>query len=286
MAMPHLKLLDLAAKRPYRVDTQDAVVGRDPNNAIPMQGEASAVVSSRHARLIREDGHWWVEDIGSRNGTFVNGRRLASGAKERLKVGDEIGFGATGPKLKVEEAVGRSLAVTMAESGMSGGMATMAEMPTHAPEPVTPPAPVGKQPVRLALKTGDGKRLTGQDVEVVIGRSRDCTIRLEGDMALAVSRKHARIFYSGWKICIEDLKSRNGTWLNRKRVDAPTSIERGDVIEFGAGGPMLTVTDVALLAAEAPRPTATEMKALSVEQPFVSDLPTPTAPRLAIREEK
>jgi pSer/pThr/pTyr-binding forkhead associated (FHA) protein len=290
--MPHLKLLDRATNVTYRVDSADAVVGRDPSTTISLQGSGAAVVSSRHARLVLDDGYWWVEDLSSRNGTFLNGKRLAGGGRLRLAVGDEFALGATGPKLKVEEAVGRNLAATMAEAMPVVGkpMQTLMEAlpgasPTApipvAPRPTQPSQPAAKQLVRLSLRTGDGKRLMGQDYEVVIGRSRESTIRLEGDMSLAVSRRHARIFYSGWKICIEDLGSRNGTWLNRKRVEGPTLIDRGDVIEFGAGGPMLTVTDVALLSADSARPTAVDMKAIDGEAPFVSELPTPAMDRPA-----
>ena len=301
--MPHLKLLDRTTNRSYRVDATDAIVGRDPNVAIVLQGDAAAVVSTRHARVVLEEGAWWLEDLGSRNGTYLNNKRLTSGSKQRLRVGDEIGLGATGPKLWVEEAVGRNLAATMAEPSAAVPKQTLMEsrptsptgvpiMKVPAPEGASPTAPTptiptastpGKQMVRLALKTGDGKRLTGQDMDVIIGRSRESTIRLEGDMSLAVSRRHARIFYSGWKICIEDLGSRNGTWLNRKRVEGPTLINRGDVIEFGAGGPMLTVTEVALLGPDATRKTEGEAKPPETEGPFLSEIPTPPMDRPAFK---
>jgi pSer/pThr/pTyr-binding forkhead associated (FHA) protein len=282
--MPHLKLLDRAANRSYRVDGADAVVGRDPSSTIVLQGDGAAVVSTRHARVVLQDGSWWVEDVGSRNGTFLNGRRITGGSRQKLNVGDEISFGSSGPKLFVEEVVGRNLAATISEGTPSVPIQTIMEArPTPAPMPAPAPSAPGKQVVRLSLKTGDGKRLIGQDLDVVIGRSRESTIRLEGDMSLAVSRRHARIFYSGWKICIEDLGSRNGTWLNRKRVEGPTIIDRGDVIEFGAGGPMLTVIDVALMAGEAARPTAVDMPAVDVDAPFVSELPTPAMDRPAFK---
>jgi pSer/pThr/pTyr-binding forkhead associated (FHA) protein len=127
------------------------------------------------------------------------------------------------------------------------------------------------------MRSGEGKRLVGQDTDVVIGRSADVTVRVEGDMSLAVSRRHARVFYSGWKICIEDLGSRNGTWLNRKRVVGPIVIERGDVIEFGAGGPRLTVEDVALVPAEGSRRTESELPARGSTAEFAGELPTPPA---------
>lgn len=288
--MPHIKLLDKGTNRTYRVETAEAVVGRDPSSTIPLQGEGAAVVSSRHARLLLEDGHWWVEDLNSRNGTFHNGRRLITGGRQRINAGDDISFGATGPKLKIEEAAGQGLASTVSEL-RTGRIPTVIE-PSRIPQAqaseAQPAAIEGqtatsKNVVRIAIKTGDGKRLVGQDIEIVIGRSRECTIRLEGDMSLAVSRRHARIFYSGWKVCIEDLGSRNGTWLNRKRVERATIIERDDVIEFGAGGPMLTVTDVALLAPDAARKTEVELKAVNPSGSFISEIPTPAVDRPAYK---
>jgi pSer/pThr/pTyr-binding forkhead associated (FHA) protein len=281
--MPHLKLLDKAGNRTYRVDAADAVVGRDPGCAIVLQGDGTAVVSTRHARVVLQDGSWWVEDLGSRNGTFLNGRRIAGSARQKINVGDEISFGGTGPKLRAEEVVGRNLAATISEPTTVPVKTLMEARPAQPVPTATAPAPGPRQVVRLSLKTGDGKKLVGQDIDVIIGRSRESTIRLEGDMALAVSRRHARIFYSGWKICIEDLGSRNGTWLNRKRVDGPTIIERGDIIEFGAGGPMLTVIDVALLGPDATRRTEVDMKAVDTQAPFLSELPTPAMDRPALK---
>jgi hypothetical protein len=49
------------------------------------------MVSRRHAFLGRGDGRWWLEDCGSRNGTYVNGRRL-TGMTE-VRPGDEIALG-------------------------------------------------------------------------------------------------------------------------------------------------------------------------------------------------
>ncbi|MBI1882231.1 MAG: FHA domain-containing protein [Chloroflexi bacterium] len=50
-------------------------------------------VSRRHARLSRENGAFWVEDLGSTGGTWINGRRIT--AKTRLAPGDKITLGQT-----------------------------------------------------------------------------------------------------------------------------------------------------------------------------------------------
>jgi two-component system cell cycle response regulator len=48
-------------------------------------------VSRAHSRLSRDgDGHWWVQDLGSTNGTFVNEERVVS---RRVEDGDQIRFG-------------------------------------------------------------------------------------------------------------------------------------------------------------------------------------------------
>lgn len=45
------------------------LVGRSPDNTIPLLDET---VSAYHARLSYQGGQWWLEDLGSRNGTAVN----------------------------------------------------------------------------------------------------------------------------------------------------------------------------------------------------------------------
>ena len=50
-------------------------------------------VSQVHARLYRRDGDVYVEDLGSRNGTFVNGEAI--GGATRLRRGDQVQFGST-----------------------------------------------------------------------------------------------------------------------------------------------------------------------------------------------
>lgn len=62
---------------------------------------------------------------------------------------------------------------------------------------------------------------------ITIGRSQDCEVTLE---TTAVSRRHARVRASDADYLIEDLGSRNGTFLNGNRIDTPQPLTDGDVI--------------------------------------------------------
>jgi pSer/pThr/pTyr-binding forkhead associated (FHA) protein len=54
--------------------------------------------SNQHARLFGRNGAWYVEDLGSTNGTFVNDQRLAAPA--RVEPGDKIRIGTTVMELR------------------------------------------------------------------------------------------------------------------------------------------------------------------------------------------
>lgn len=58
--------------------------------------DSDAKVSRRHARIRRSNGGYFIEDLGSTNGTYVNrGRRLLPGNTETLNDGDEVIVGKT-----------------------------------------------------------------------------------------------------------------------------------------------------------------------------------------------
>lgn len=63
-------------------------LGRSRENAVVL---TDASVSREHARLSFHDGAWWVEDLGSKNGTKVNGRRIEK--PSRLTPGDTLQLG-------------------------------------------------------------------------------------------------------------------------------------------------------------------------------------------------
>jgi len=66
------------------------------------EDDAEAKVSRRHARIVNHNSQYFIEDLGSTNGTFVNrGRRLLPGKRHMLQNGDEIIVGKTFLKFQI-----------------------------------------------------------------------------------------------------------------------------------------------------------------------------------------
>ena len=72
----------------YALDSDQIGIGRDSSNDISVN---DAEVSRRHARLTFQGGKYVLEDMGSTNGTFVNGQRLTG--PRVLKSGEVISLG-------------------------------------------------------------------------------------------------------------------------------------------------------------------------------------------------
>lgn len=62
-------------------------IGRSPNSDLFLD---DVTVSRHHARVLRDEGGFWVEDLNSLNGTYVNRKRIE---QQRLLDGDELQIG-------------------------------------------------------------------------------------------------------------------------------------------------------------------------------------------------
>jgi pSer/pThr/pTyr-binding forkhead associated (FHA) protein len=93
---------------------------------------------------------------------------------------------------------------------------------TRRPEP-----PVSGVTHWLRLDSRDIQLCEGENV---LGRDPAATVRLE---SLRISRYHARIVLTGDEAILEDLGSKNGTYLREERIAEPARLQHGDQIRVG-----------------------------------------------------
>lgn len=200
-------------------------LGREPGLDVVIASTA-ANVSRRHAEVRRQNDFYILVDLGSFNGTFLNGRRIAGG--EVLNNDDIIQLGPGGPSLRFHSEdtgshVGHSLRgsgrlhpknQTIFASKESGGFqSTLRSADLNPNEP------------RVFLQRDlDRPQLT-------IGRGDDCDVRLDG---LLISTSHARVSQTPHGITIEDLNSTNGTYVNGQRITSRQALRPEDVVHIGA----------------------------------------------------
>jgi predicted component of type VI protein secretion system len=88
--------------------------------------------------------------------------------------------------------------------------------------------------MRVKLKVLNGKS-AGREVKVpdtgfLIGRSQECHLRPKSD---AISRQHCEIVIDDGKLLIRDMGSKNGTYVNGKRIDGQVQLTQGDQLLVG-----------------------------------------------------
>ena len=217
--MPYLKLFALGTGRAVEVRDDVVRLGRESDSTITFAGDDARVVSARHAEIRHAAGGWRLVDLGSRNGTFLNGSRVT--AATALKAGDRVSLGESGPKLEV---------AAVAEPG--------------GPAPTVPEhAGVEIRAYAVSLLDADtGRRYEGRGTRIRIGRGRECEIQPAADFEAMVSRVHAELTIGpSGGLMIRDVGSRNGTFVNGDAVAGLLPVRLGDRIMLGQGGPVLIV---------------------------------------------
>src|SRR5205807_3286001 len=98
-------------------------------------------------------------------------------------------------------------------------------------------------PVRPQFRFLSGARLGHTEVcpksYIAIGRHPLSDVRFDAERDLDVSTRHAAVVRRGDGFVLQDLSSKNGTFLNGKRAEGDVLLRDGDVISFGAKGPAL-----------------------------------------------
>jgi Transglycosylase SLT domain/FHA domain len=148
-------------------------LGRNSDNAICFSGPDGTLVSGKHAVVEKRGEALLIRDLGSTNGTFINGEQIA---EHELQIDEIISLGVSGPKLRVVARIpGATDSTTMkpqmglakaASSQDAKQLRTEFENKRTPAKAVTPPGflkPKGKQPLGGMLGGFGGGNENGED---------------------------------------------------------------------------------------------------------------------------
>ena len=214
------------------------VVGRQHECALRVR---HPLVSREHCRIeLRPDGVYLV-DLGSMNGTFLNGTPV--GADTRLRRDDRIGLGRDGAVLVVRAA----------EIGAQDLLEDESDLRTIPAGDMVPTTEVHVSvATQFVAGPADGAsvvlRVHGQDHPVdraiaTVGRGGECDLVLDDAV---VSRRHCEIEVRTGGVVVRDLGSRHGTWIREKRIEVETALRPHDLVGLGRTGPRIEIASARL----------------------------------------
>jgi len=202
---------------------------------------AEGGVSRRHARFFEEGGKVLVEDVGSANGTLVDGQRITGmtpiTAKSLVLLGDyEVRLKASGRSTAAAPAPAdnpratRSMPATKRPApGAAGGPSALAKR--ARPAPSADASEEAGPPVLKGLTGPWANQKFPVKGKLIIGRQAPAAVVLEDD---SVSRKHAQVEATPQGVVLRDLGSANGTLVNGEPAGTEEVVlQPGDVVTFG-----------------------------------------------------
>ena len=182
-------------EREYNVAFLQMIIGRGVDATIQL--EASATTSRRHALLTIDGDDIHITDLGSGNGTYVDGVRISEPTP--LQVGSRLAIGEQ--SLEVSEI--------QRETGT----------------------------LRISFREIEGINVgqvySVHTKEITIGRGKAARLRFS-DSTGTLSRVHARLELKNGEVYITDLGSTNGTYVDGVRIEEPTVLQESTIIKLGS----------------------------------------------------
>jgi ABC-type multidrug transport system ATPase subunit/pSer/pThr/pTyr-binding forkhead associated (FHA) protein len=249
----NLEILSGARKgQKYSLTTWPYLVGRSPDAALQLHPDLDDQASTRHAHIELQSGQYWLVDLNSSNGTFVNGQRVSRCV---VKGGDIITFGKGGPVarfgvLDIPASVASSTP-TVVSSPPTPAAVPRSVTPTavgHSATPALVPGNTGtdssRPPVTLTVTASGHTRTFKFAGELIrIGRHPTNDVTFDPVAETAVSANHAKLAYMAGAWTLLDLDSRNGVWIRHSAQDvrkvSRLVLRGGEEFELGRGGPLV-----------------------------------------------
>ena len=248
-----------SAGKTYPLEGAEIFIGRESDSTLQID---SPGVSRKHARLTFQNNQYMLEDLGSSNGTFVNGERISK--PWSLKNGDVINLGKL---IKLEYQVALPpVSATMIEGELPlVGRTIIEEAPQHPfippqspPTPlsvITPPQepqmtmigqelPVSQKPTPpqfiVAIAGQALKTYTLDKTRVTIGRADDNEIVIDSRI---VSRHHAYLerVQAGYFLTVVP-EAGNPVLFDGRPLIASRKLQHGDMLRIGSLDPGMMVT--------------------------------------------
>ncbi|MBI3869697.1 MAG: FHA domain-containing protein [Verrucomicrobia bacterium] len=230
--------------------TSEVRIGRSPKCQVvlvePLLTRAEVDLLSREQiSIVEENGVYWVEDLKSRNGTYLAGERLTR--RTQLQNGDEITIGGlTTVRIKF-----LSDTAALASGLVAREQATVAAPTVEGKAQESQARPPARKP-RFATKLTvlDGPaQIVGTVFEnwtgaLNIGRARENEVMIPAAGEDGISAFHARIECSENRFWLVDCNSKNGTLLDGRRVDGRIALSDGQTIYIGKSRFAFAVTDI------------------------------------------
>ncbi len=219
--------------REHELIKAETVIGRDSTVDITF---ASPGVSRRHARVLREGDTYVVEDLGSSNGTFVNGTRLTG--RQILKSGDEIRLGQA-VTITYEAPLPANAGKTMAQSAPDMSISGMQTM--IGEEPALSAAMTSAPPqLVITVAGGSSRSHTLTRPVLTIGRTEDNDIVIPSGI---VSHQHARLekVTGGYQLSLV-AEAKNPILFEGRPLEGVRLLRHGDTLRIGSLDPGMMVT--------------------------------------------
>jgi ABC-type multidrug transport system ATPase subunit/pSer/pThr/pTyr-binding forkhead associated (FHA) protein len=220
----------------FELIKSEIVIGRDEGVDVVIPTPA---VSRRHAKLSMEGNGYVIEDLGSSNGTFVNGERLR--ARKALNAGDEI---------KLGQAITLSYTAPATQESQKTAVRpapAKPSQPAHLMQTMIGEEPVVRSgtalgPPRLVVTIAGEKQqtytLTSQSLS--IGRVEGNDIVIPSQI---VSSRHARLdkVDGGYQVSVIP-EAKNPMLFEGRPLEGPRVLRHGDLLRLGSLDPGTMVT--------------------------------------------